>query len=113
MDYTNLRPVSPDEARRTRNFLRDVDAERLRQIDKWGDQRHPDGTNLKNSDWRDHVQGQCRRAAAEDRVTWAHILQEEFVEALAEVEPDKIRTELIQVAAVCAAWISDIDRRET
>jgi hypothetical protein len=93
-------------------FFSDIEAERARQLTKWGDQRHPDGTNLENDGWRDHAQSQCQRAAAEGRITWAHILQEEFVEALAEVEPDKLRAELIQVAAVCAAWIGDIDRRD-
>jgi hypothetical protein len=92
-------------------FFRDVQAERARQLDKWGDQRHPDGTNLDNSGWRDHARKICQQAAAEGRVTWAHILQEEFVEALAEVEPEPLRAELIQIAAVCAAWIYDIDRR--
>ena len=32
--------------------------------------------------------------------------------ALAEVEPAKLREELIQVAAVAVAWIEAIDRRE-
>lgn len=100
-----------DEVRRLRSLMAELAFERGRQLAKWGDQRHPDGTSLKNDDWRDHVSGQCQRAAAEGRVTWAHILQEEFVEALAEVDPVKIRAELLQVAAVCAAWIGDIDRR--
>ena len=31
-------------------------------------------------------------------------------EAFAESDPDKLRTELIQVAAVAVAWIESIDR---
>lgn len=93
-------------------FFDAVQAERSAQLAKWGDQRHPDGTNLDNAGWREHARSLCQKAAAEGRVTWAHILQEEFVEALAETDPVKIRAELVQVAAVCAAWISDIDRRD-
>lgn len=94
-------------------FFHAVEAERAAQLAKWGDQRHPDGTNLDNAGWREHARKICQQAAAEGRVTWAHILQEEFVEALAEVDPAKIREELVQVASVCAAWISDINRRES
>lgn len=106
-----LTPIMPDEAARMRRFFRDVSAERGRQLDKWGEQHHDDGTSLKNDGWRDHARSLCQRAAAEGRVTWAHILQEEFTEAMAEVEPDRLRAEVIQVAAVCAAWVSDIDQR--
>lgn len=34
-------------------------------------------------------------------------------EALAETDPRYLRTELVQVAAVIAAWLYDIDRRRT
>jgi hypothetical protein len=91
--------------------LAEVSEERDAQDAKWGEQNHPDGTNLKNDDWRDHARRQCQTAAAEGRLTWAHILQEEFVEALAEEDPEKLRAELIQVAAVAVAWAEAIDRR--
>jgi hypothetical protein len=93
------------------DIAEEIVRERIAQDAKWGEQNHPDGTNLKNDGWREHARSQCQKAAAEGRVTWAHILQEEFVEALAEVEPDKLRTELVQVAAVAQAWIEAIDRR--
>ncbi|MFF4179652.1 hypothetical protein [Streptomyces sp. NPDC001750] len=35
------------------------------------------------------------------------------MEALAEADPAKLRAELVHVAAVCAAWVSDIDTRPT
>lgn len=92
-------------------FAEELDAERGRQLATFGDQRHRDGTNLANRDWADHAKAQCQNAADEDRLTWAHILQEEFTEALAETDPAKLRAELVQVAAVCAAWVSDLDRR--
>jgi hypothetical protein len=43
-------------------------------------------------------------------VTWAHILTEEFYEALAEADPEKLREELVQVAAVAVAWVECLDR---
>lgn len=92
--------------------LAEVVAERLRQDARWGEQNHPDGTNLDNAAWRDYSRRLTQRAADEGRVTWAHILQEEFVEALAEVEPARIRAELIQTAAVAVAWVQAIDRRQ-
>jgi hypothetical protein len=88
-----------------------VAAERMRQDARWGEQNHPDGTNLNNAEWRDHSRDLTEVAAKQGRVTWAHILQEEFVETLAEVEPGRIRAELIQTAAVAVAWIQAIDRR--
>jgi len=38
-------------------------------------------------------------------------MAEEVAEAFAETDAALLRTELIQVAAVIAAWVSDIDRR--
>jgi hypothetical protein len=90
----------------------EVRAERYRQIEKWGDQRHPDGTENPTNRVRATIAKMiCDTAAQQGRVTWCHILAEEVMEAFAETDPAKIRAELIQVAAVCAAWISDIDRR--
>lgn len=42
-----------------------------------------------------------------------HILIEEVAEAMAELDdPEKLRAELMQVAAVCVDWIEMIDRRK-
>lgn len=45
--------------------------------------------------------------------TWAHILVEEVAEAVeaAVVEPDNLRAELVQVAAVAMRWVEAIDAR--
>lgn len=93
-------------------FAEAVDAERQRQLAKWGEQHHPDGTGYEGSEghagfWR----AKCERAFAEGDGTWGHILLEEVFEAIAESDPDKLRTELVQIAAVCAAWVTDIDSR--
>lgn len=95
-------------------FAEDVDAERQAQLAKFGDQRHPDGTGLPVYQhaarrYRDHAD----RAAASGHLAWRDVLLEEVYEALAEGGPGRLRAELVQVAAVCAAWISDLDSRTT
>ncbi|MGW7435675.1 hypothetical protein [Streptomyces sp. NPDC054849] len=92
-------------------FAEEVDAERGRQLAKFGDQRHRDGTSIGNANWAQEALAQCQQATDEDCLTWGHILYEEFTEVMAETDPARLRAELLQVAAVCAAWVSDLDRR--
>jgi hypothetical protein len=90
----------------------EVDAERQRQLAKWGEQHHPDGTGARR--WRDaanHVRGEVNDDARLGRTTWQGILREEVFEALAESDPKALRIELVQCAAVIQAWIADIDSR--
>lgn len=95
-----------------KDFAEAIDAERSRQIAKFGDQRHPDGTGLTGDDERaNSARHMCQAMAERGEVTWRDILWEEVAEALAESDSAKLRAELIQVAAVCAAWVSDLDRR--
>lgn len=94
-------------------FASAVDTERQAQLAKWGDQRHADGTGAEYyvgmaDQARDEVQ---RFVAQHSGPEWALILLEEVYEALAESDPAKLRAELIQAAAVIAAWVSDLDRR--
>ncbi len=86
-------------------------AERERQRAKWGDQSHlPNGTGgLYREMLRDSAQVDCNLAIDEGNVTWRHILAEEVAEALAESDRDRLRAELVQVAAVCVQWIEAID----
>lgn len=93
-------------------FADKVDQERRRQLDKWGDQHHPDGTDTELSIVADHVRAENDARAETDALTWRDILGEEVIEAFAEEEPGPLKTELIQCAAVIQAWISDIDSRE-
>lgn len=51
------------------------------------------------TDWR----------ARNQEATWADVLSEEFLEAVAEVDPVKLRAELLQVAAVAARWVEYLD----
>jgi len=94
-------------------FAEEVTAERHRQLTTWGDQRHPDGTGGRRArDACNYVRNHTESNAVNGALTWHDILKEEVFEAFAESDPDRLRAELIQVAAVAAAWIYDIDRRE-
>ena len=97
-----------------------IGQERIAQNKKWGEQHHPDGTSSRIvlplfdgcMSWlRDILRLRCDEAAKSGTLTWRHILLEEVFEALAESDPAKLRTELIQSAAVIAAWVEDIDSR--
>jgi hypothetical protein len=95
-------------------FAEAVDTERQAQLRQWGEQQHPDGTGLPHSRAAaDNARANCQMAASTGEVTWTHILTEEFFEAMAESDPVKLRAELVQSAAVIAAWIADLDQRET
>ena len=90
----------------------EVVAERIAQHKKWGVQNHPDGTGSDTQKAAaDRARMTCEHNNRTGQVTWADILREEFHEALAESDPVLLRAELIQVAAVAAAWVEAIDRR--
>jgi hypothetical protein len=100
--------------------LAEVGAERSRQDLKWGEQNHPDGRLGTDHDVRRAGAAKfvCQQAAALGKaglggVTWREILDEEVAEAFAEIDPVKLRAELIQVAAVAVAWAQALDRRAT
>jgi hypothetical protein len=93
-------------------FAEAVDDERHRQIEKWGDQRHPDGTGQPYFvAAADVARKECQSAAADGSVTWRHILAEEVGEAFAETDSEMLAGELVQCAAVIAAWLADLARR--
>lgn len=97
-----------------RAFAEEIDAERQRQLAKWGDQRHPDGTGGSGALYvADRYRTIVDHALDAGTATWRDILLEEVYEALAEADPAALRAELLQIAAVCQAWISDLDRRRT
>lgn len=115
------------------SVLGEVAVERARQDAKWGQQDHPDGTGPARNitvpeasfDWRletspyyrAHVLADWFRKVCQantpDRDNWCDILLEEVFEAMAEAEPQRLRTELIQVAAVATQWVEAIDRRSS
>lgn len=72
----------------------DIDAERERQAAKWGG-RHPWGV------------GDCSSLGVADTVKAAVLAEEcgEVARAVLDSDPESLRTELIQVAAVAVAWL--------
>lgn len=107
------RPIFP--------ILLEIAAERSLQETVWGEQNHPNGTGpdtrlLGNLPVYGRLRDQCKTRTdtntAAGTVTFADILLEEVFEALAEADPAKLRTELVQVAAVAAQWVEAIDRAD-
>lgn len=103
---------SVEQADTLQRIAANVVHERWRQIAKWGVQHHPDGTHAtyerEANQWKSDNDADVELGC----LTWMGILAEEFWEAMAETEPDKLRAELIQVAGVALAWCEDIDSRE-
>jgi hypothetical protein len=96
----------------TEKVLNEVWEERQRQEQKWGEQNHPDGTgSLLYQRYAEGAKEDYEYAAKRGLVNWRLILHEEVYEAFAESDPAKLRTELLQVAAVATAWVAAIDRR--
>ncbi|MEW9533610.1 hypothetical protein [Microbispora sp. NPDC049125] len=91
--------------------LADVAAERAAQDTMWGLQEHIDGTGPERSAEADQAKRAVADAAADGRLTWRHILHEEVLEAFAEDNHERLRNELIQVAAVAVKWVQSLDRR--
>lgn len=110
----------------TTTVLQQILGERARQDTKWGQQNHPDGTGPSAQVLPFRAEGDeparmlselarqsCAGAFATGGGTWADILLEEVFEALAEDDAALLRAELVQVAAVAAAWAEAIDRRSS
>jgi len=90
----------------------EIEQERAAQDVKWGEQNPPNGTDQQfvSTYARRKAQSLTDRHAREGTLTWRDILDEEVQEAFAESDVCKLRTELIQVAAVACAWVEAIDR---
>lgn len=92
--------------------LSDVIHERQRQHARYGWQSHPDGTGGELAlRQRAEAQRECDARTVAGQLTWRAILAEEVAEAFAEVDHDRLREELVQVAAVAVQWIEALDRR--
>lgn len=103
--------------------LEEIRWERFRQESLWGQQNHPDGTgpyilgDLVVDGRHRYATGlerwarrRCDSEHAEGRGTYEQILTEEWAEAVACGDPIRLRGELVQLAAVAAAWVEKIDR---
>jgi NTP pyrophosphatase (non-canonical NTP hydrolase) len=97
-----------------RAIAADVLAERRRQRKRYPtSERMPDGTGGGGREtWARIAKNACERADREGRLTHADVFDEETGEVLEATDPDKLETELIQVAAVCFKWIEDLRERK-
>jgi hypothetical protein len=103
-----------------RDILGEIFTERQKQDAKWGVQNHPDWSFDYYNESLFVIVGDandakelCDEAFAAKRGSYTHILLEEMQEAFAEArdgEKEKLREELIQIAAVAVAWIEKLDR---
>lgn len=83
----------------------------MRQESRWGRQSWPDGTGgIVYERIAEQAKRDTDEAAQSGRITYAHILEEEVFEALAEGDKSKLKAELVQVAAVALAWIEKLIR---
>lgn len=99
----------------TQSVLADVLAERRRQVEHWGDQarlRNGTGQSLQLFGWDPAALAKAARQRVSRRRDWFSILLEGVFEALGESDRAKLRTEVLQVAAVAVAWIEKLDREE-
>lgn len=110
--------MTPDQHRIMWQVLDEVSRERLSQDAKWGIQDHPDipkGCKTPHLFFdiptADAARLFCQDAFRRGTGSYAHIFLEEVSEAIEDADtPEKLRAELIQVAAVCVAWVEKIDR---
>lgn len=92
-------------------ILGEINAERFRQIEKFGEQHREDGVDPHLRYIADNARKSCQAHEAKGGATWNDVLSEEYYEAVTETDQAKLRAELVQVAAVCVAWVEDIDSR--
>ena len=109
-----MQPVCAPNVRAL-TVLNAVGLERIAQNAKWGVQHHrtepPISPRTAGSVISTGTSAKTRPKTA--RLPGATLFQEEISKALAETDPVKLRAELIQAAAVLAAWIEDIDFRRS
>jgi hypothetical protein len=91
----------------------DLVLERANQDQKFGEQNRPNGTGDSHY-WKmaGIAKMNYKIADRENKLTFNHILTEEYYEALAERDEDKLRAELVQVGAVAMQWVEAIDRKK-
>lgn len=106
-----------------KTIFEEIYDEEERQNSKWGIQTHPLNSYHFYPDWdmlrlSEHYEIPTISRAQQindtldgsGQITWASILQEEVSEAILSRDPKLMRTELIQVAALCVQMIKQIDK---
>lgn len=118
-----------------KSVLAQIHGERVRQDAKWGEQNHPDLKPGLLAEAREDYDGSVDLDVVCDYYglpfpeeakartdgdahmgagSWVAIAVEELVEAVeaaANGDEDALRTEVVQLAAVCVSWVQAIDRR--
>lgn len=119
--FVQLFNTRPNSASRAATAIRDALLERVAQLRKWGDQSHPCvpweieparawDERMVAERMEAAAKADCEREFKAGRGTWWHIANEELAEVLA-APPEKRRQELVQLTAVCLAWLEDIDNK--
>jgi hypothetical protein len=97
------------------DLLTQVRLERMAHIANWGEQAHEsykgESDRRKYERLAQHYKAIWDAQNAADAIGWDVVLLEEVYEALSEIDPEKRKYELIQVAAVALAEIESIDAR--
>lgn len=110
--------MSPEQRAAMNRVMREVEFERMEQHFKWGEQSHPNAELLPGEieffrDVSQQAKANTDEAAKTGKLSYKLILEEEWTEVLAALDdPEQLRMELVQVAAVAVAWVEAIDRRK-
>ena len=109
------------------NIFEEIRIEREKQNKKWGEQNHPCldlvlsnreaglGTSVRMCEHYEipsesRAKFLCDNSFEKNQGTYAHIAIEEMSEVVSAFDIYKRREELIQLTAVCVAWLEKIDR---
>lgn len=100
-------------SRETEAILDDVNAERIRQDQKWGPLSYQVGSNAREFEMpsESRAQSLCDQAHKDGKLTWGHILVEELAEVLDSFSEEEREKELIQLAAVAVWAVEDLRRK--
>lgn len=124
--YWKLTPQ--EEAEKKNRFIaEEICAEQRRQVEKWGEQNHPNlavsvagnlpsvAAQILGIPTAEQAKARCEQDFSLQHANWASILIEELAEVIEQAaleEDERLRAELIQVGAVTASWVAAIDRRQ-
>lgn len=94
-----------------RQFFEAVLREHQHQREKHGPQMYPNGTGQDAQLWviLDQVRTLVSLRSDLKVVTWFEVLLEEVLEVGNEIDSQKLKSELIQVATVALAWATKLD----
>lgn len=102
------------------DIFREIEKERIRQTEKWGEQNHPmvpvdiDVVELRSIYYAIPTERQAKKHCdfrfEKGTGTYGDILVEELCEVIGAETPKGMREELIQLAAVCVQMVEKLDR---